>query len=518
MKKLFLLLVVFLAAATAYCGVTVVFISPESSVPADPIYGVVWHQDTDTYTIGTVTGTTFAETTVSEWPIQEAMKRVILQDNGTINYELNSTDSYNRSGVSPSVSGTDDAGTASKVSDAGVFTSAESAYKGRYCHNTTDDTYSMITAKDSDNVLSLQEDIMDSGEGFEICTAVLDGTDGQVMVQIPKFYYVQEQDGADRWFLISESDFTVTINSSPVGAEIFPAFYKGGSATASDYRYIGAYEATMYDDSNSAMTAVGSIHTSLYASGDIMCSVSGQYPKTAETRAEYRAMAEERGSGWHQFGGYDQAMLSILFVTEYGSLRTQQELGNGRVSLSSGSWIAGENGAGGYIGQCGYSNSDGNASGHQSNGGSISGSQSSDYMSYRGIENWWGNVWKFIDGCNVHNSTENGSRLYLSADYTAFDDDTDTYYTLIGSLAETDGYPNDIVDGVGAWPFSIGGSSSTYLADYYTTYFDIDADSGWRVARVGGDAATGSTAGAFYFYSYRDLSFAIGYIGGRLCY
>jgi hypothetical protein len=46
----------------------------------------------------------------------------------------------------------------------------------------------MITAKDDNDTLSLSVDIFVSGEGYEIQTAILDGSGGQVMVEVPKFY------------------------------------------------------------------------------------------------------------------------------------------------------------------------------------------------------------------------------------------------------------------------------------------------------------------------------------------
>lgn len=44
-------------------------------------------------------------------------------------------------------------------------------YVGRYVYNTTDKSYALITAKDSDDVLSINADLMEIGEGFEIHTS-----------------------------------------------------------------------------------------------------------------------------------------------------------------------------------------------------------------------------------------------------------------------------------------------------------------------------------------------------------
>ena len=174
----------------------------------------------------------------------------------------------------------------------------------------------------------------------------LTGGDGQVMVQIPAFHYIQHQfthpltGKKYRYFLIGTGPFGLILpDGSIVSSAIHPAFYKAGELV--DYRYLGAYQGSMYDDSESAMTAVASIHTDMYASGDVLCSVSGQYPKTNETRAEFRAMAEERGTGWQLMDSNIYAAIGLLYLTEYGDLNSQSEIGNGRTGLSGGTWIAG---------------------------------------------------------------------------------------------------------------------------------------------------------------------------------
>jgi phage-related protein len=75
--------------------------------------------------------------------------------------------------LNPKVKGTDTTGTASKVTCAGAFPAAGATYIGAYCHNLKDHTFAVVTAKDSDNVLSLNADIMDAEEAFELSSAVL---------------------------------------------------------------------------------------------------------------------------------------------------------------------------------------------------------------------------------------------------------------------------------------------------------------------------------------------------------
>lgn len=66
------------------------------------------------------------------------------------------------------VSGTADATSANKLHDTGAFTEAESYYLNRAVWNTTDNTYTTVSGKDSDDQLSLADDIMADGEGYEL--------------------------------------------------------------------------------------------------------------------------------------------------------------------------------------------------------------------------------------------------------------------------------------------------------------------------------------------------------------
>ena len=238
----------------------------------------------------------------------------------------------------------------------------------------------------------------DSTKKADGSTANLDGTDGQVMVEIPKFYVR---------YSYSANVHTWDISLQPLyGFVPHPAFYKDGAWV--DYRYIGAYEGSMYDDTEAAMVPDADIEQNLYAAGDLLCSVSGYYPKTYETRAEFRAMASERGAGWRNMDYFLMAAVQLLYLVEYADFDSQDMIGNGRTMFSSGAWEAANQGNGKYIGQCGYSNGDGNASNATDRASAldisaIDTSQASyqDYMTYRGIENFFGNVWQWIDGINV---------------------------------------------------------------------------------------------------------------------
>lgn len=322
----------------------------------------------------------------------------------------------------------------------------------------------------------------------------LTGADGQVMVQIPAFYYKYSYTGTSH---------TWEISAAPtIGFNLHPAFIKNGENVA--YRYIGAYEGIGWDASASAYIDCGTSAANNWSGGTIntaadkLGSVSGKAPMMDETRAEFRAIAANRGPGWRQ-QDYDLvSAIQLLYITEYADWNSQSMIGMGRTELTGGSWIKDS-----YIGVTGKSNSIGNGT------FSVGGNTNTAYMTYRGIENFFGNIWKWVDGININNGIP-----YVSNTDTNFADNTTTNYTALGiTLANTSGYVKTIeAQPRGFLPASIGGSADTYITDYYYS------GSGWVVARLGGFAAYGADAGVAYWYvSNASSSYSI-YIGGRICF
>jgi len=330
--------------------------------------------------------------------------------------------------------------------------------------------------------------------------ANLDGTDGQVMVQIPKFWYLYSYAGTTHSWSITQQAKT--------GYEAHPAFYKDGAWV--DFRYIGAYEGIGYDNGTTAYVDCGTAAANNWAGGaidtanDKLGSVSGKAPMMDETRTEFRAIALNRGVGWRQQDFYLTSAVQLLYLVEYASFYSQDVIGMGRTELTGGTWVKDS-----YIGVSGKSNSDGNATAN------TGGDTNDAYMSYRGIENFYGNIYQWVDGININDNIP-----YVSNTETDFADGTATNYTRLTDTSDSgitldnaNGYQTTLEQTKGGFlPSAVGGSSSTYITDpYYQS-------TGWRVFRLGGDAADGSNAGAFYVgassaSAHDDVS-----IGGRLAY
>ena len=318
--------------------------------------------------------------------------------------------------------------------------------------------------------------------------ADLTGADGQIMVEIPKFHFDHTFTGSTHDYNISRFNLT--------GFAVHEAFIKDDVEV--DYRYIAAYEGSMWDATTSAMVPSGNITTNMYASGDKLCSISGEYPKTNEMRSEFRAMAAERGGGWRQQDFDLNSAVQLLYIIEYADFNSQTQIGYGRTQLSGGTWTADS-----YIGQCGKSNGDGDGT------NSIAGNTNDAYMTYRGIENFYGNVWKWVDGININNNIP-----YVSNNDSDWADDVNTsYINLSITLPNANGYQVTLADtDRGFLPASVGGTSSTYVCDYYYQ------SAGWCVVRVGGSAHDTGSAGAFSVVADYAASSSHVAIGGRLAY
>jgi len=129
--------------------------------------------------------------------------------------------------------------------------------------------------------------------------------------------------------------------------------------------------------------------------------------------------------------------------------------------------------------------------------------------SYRGIENFFGHIWKWVDGININDNVP-----YVSNNDTDFADGVTTNYTDLGiTLQNTNGWQNTLEQqDRGFLPASVGAAANTKITDYYYQA------AGWRVVRLGGDAHNGAAAGAFCVTADYASSSVSRTLGVRLAY
>lgn len=354
-----------------------------------------------------------------------------------------------------------------------------------------------------DGTVNYYLDPTDSTKKLDGTAADLTGADGNVMVEIPRFYFRQVKNGNTTTWQISDVPLA--------GYQLHPAFFKNGEIV--DYRYIGAYDACYLDATDSTYKSglnLDDMTSNLDLANDKLASVSGVYPLVGVTRDECRDLAANVGTGFRQQDFWLTCAVQMLYLVEYGTFYSQDELGDGN---TNGSYVgSSSNQSDSPHTVAGASNALGNAStdGTQPSAGAKPGTA---YMSYRGIENFFGNCWNWVDGFNIGIVVDRDA--FVSNNDADFADNTSTNYTDLGiTMASASGYVQNIADVPGAFlpNDTTGASSSTYLTDYFYQA------TGNRVALFGGLANLGASGGAFCWSVLGSSSDAARYIGARLSY
>ena len=128
----------------------------------------------------------------------------------------------------------------------------------------------------------------------------------------------------------------------------------------------------------------------------------------------------------------------------------------------------------------------------------------SSWMSYRGIENWYASMYKFIDGVNIR------ERVYFVYNNPAtFADDvfTGDYISTGITSASVNGFISNMSSSnKGFIPSEAVGSNSTKVPDYFTQ------NTGNTIVLFGGSADYGLLAGGFFLDAGSAASDAMGHI------
>lgn len=352
------------------------------------------------------------------------------------------------------------------------------------------------------------------GEGDSAKTYAA-GTKVQVMVEQPKFYYKVvpleleiQTEGEDHGHKLRKARYYIA-DQPESGFKIHPAFVRDGKEH--DYIYKSAFEGSLFDTSANAYI-LDDAQVADFAN-DVLCSIANAKPISGNTqqltRANTRKLAQKRGTGWEQEYAAANAATQLLMIVEYASFNMQSAIGNGNVNKP---WL--DDGIN-YAENTGATTSLGNHSGSITNVNGI------NIVSYRGEENPYGNIWKWVDGMNIVNPTSfaNGDcgRVYV-ADHGFADSTTTTPYEDTGICPA---YGEGYISAFGYsenydWlfiPVEYSGNSSTPVGDY-----GYNKNPGNRVARVGGRWSDGTKAGAFCLTLNDDASHRYRNIGGRLVY
>lgn len=357
-----------------------------------------------------------------------------------------------------------------------------------------------------------------------------DGSMGQVMVYQPKFYYLVcpvEYDPIDTGIGYHLRKANYYVSEKPrAGFRLHPAFYDA-SGNEIDYFLTSAYEGSIYDASASAYLL--NDEQVMNTGEDKFSSIAGARPASGSsqnlTRPNIEAMAQNRGTNWHGDLIKQVSAEQMLMIIEMGMMNLQNAIAQGVVSLP---WVTGSDTTSSYAAATGSTASLGNGTGRAEKTTTYEGGVAKEYtvdgktsVCWRGKENFWGNIWKFVYGINIWgNGKMGGGQPYICSDFSFAESKNSGNYEPAGfTVTNANGYISAMGYSTACdWLFIASeclGNSSLPVGDY--TYITVNLN-GYRIARLGCAWNGGSNAGGFYWYLVNGVGYRDRNVGGRLVY
>ena len=357
-----------------------------------------------------------------------------------------------------------------------------------------------------------------------------DGSMGQVMVYQPKFYYLVcpvEYDHIDTGIGYHLRKANYYVSEKPrAGFRLHPAFYDA-SGNEIDYFLTSAYEGSIYDASASAYLL--NDEQVMNTGEDKFSSIAGARPASGSsqnlTRPNIEAMAQNRGTNWHGDLIKQVSAEQMLMIIEMGMMNLQTAIAQGIVSLP---WTTGSDTTSSYAAATGSTASLGNGTGRAEKTTTYEGGVAKEYtvdgktsVCWRGKENFWGNIWKFVYGINIWgNGKMGGGQPYICSDFSFAESKNSGNYEPAGfTVTNANGYISAMGYSTACdWLFIASeclGNSSLPVGDY--TYITVNLN-GYRIARLGGCWGDGGDAGGFYWALNSSVGGRARSIGGRLVY
>lgn len=337
-----------------------------------------------------------------------------------------------------------------------------------------------------------------------------DGSNGQVMVFQPKFYYkvvplkLKKNTDSNIGYHLRKVNYYVS-SKPKTGFKLHPAFFDE-NGNAINYILFSADEGSMYDASAKAYVNDGTNTDTVIEAGDLLCSVANVKPisglKKPLNKVNLEAMAQNRGSGWHLETIKATSANQLLMMVELGIMSTQNGIGQGVVSITGDTAYncSSLTGSTADLGNgTGQATSTVNEIGGTQTAYTESGKVS---VTYRGVENPWGNISKHIQGINIWgDGTMSGGQPYIANNFTFNESKHSDNYEPVGfTLPNGNGYISAM--GYGSekydWlliPSEVGGTSALPVGDYVYVASNLN---GYRIVQVGGGCRSGDYAGGFY--------------------
>lgn len=358
-----------------------------------------------------------------------------------------------------------------------------------------------------------------------------DGSMGQVMVYQPKFYYlvcpvVYDPIETGIGYHLRKANYYVS-EKPRAGFRLHPAFYDA-NGNEIDYILDSAFEGSIWDadggtDGTGAYLLLD--EQVMNIATDKFCSIAGVKPASGLTqgltRPNIERMAQNRGSNWHGDLIKPVSARQLLMIIELGMMNTQTGIGQGVVSIP-------DNSAFNCSSLTGSTSSLGNGTGQAAQtinekGGTTTTETANGKtaITWRGTENPWGNIWKFVYGINIWgNGAMGGGQPFICTDFNFAESKNSGNYEGAGfTVTNANGY----ISAMGYstkydWLFIASeclGNSSLPVGDYHYITQNLNA---YRIARLGGSWYDGGAAGPFCWALDSGVGHRYRAFGGRLVY
>ena len=247
-----------------------------------------------------------------------------------------------------------------------------------------------------------------------------DGSNGQVMVYQPKFYYqrIPITTTTNKVGKTVEKDSILVSYIQQSGFKVHPVFVLPNGDEL-DYVLFSAYEGSVYDVSEGTYTNATAVNVDF--SNDKMTSVAGTKPITGSSGMNAllaERLATNRGAGWHILTMEGESANQMLELIEFGTLNGQASLGKGICTFTATSEYN-QSSLTGSTASLGNASGEATSTVNEVNGVRTAKSGSGELaISYRGLENPWGNTWCMIGNVIISgDGKQNGGVPYICKDY-----------------------------------------------------------------------------------------------------
>lgn len=358
-----------------------------------------------------------------------------------------------------------------------------------------------------------------------------DGSMGQVMVYQPKFYYlvmpvVYDPIDTGIGYHLRKANYYVS-EKSRAGFRLHPAFYDANGNEV-DYILVSAYEGSIWDaDGGEDGTGAYLMNDEqvMSVAADKFCSIARVKPASgltqSLTRPNLETLAQNRGTEWHGDLIKIESAEQLLMMIELGTMNFQNKIGTGVGTIT-------DNASYNCSSLTGSTSALGNGTGQAAKTVNEIGGTETEYtangktaVSWRGKENPYNNIWKFVYGVNIWgNGSMGGGEPYICNDFNfAESKRTDNYEGAGFTVTNAGGYISAMGYSTKCdWLFMASeclGNSSVPVGDYTWVTSNLNA---YRIALLGGRWDYGTYGGGFSWILTNGVGSRARNVGGRLVY